>query len=821
MNRQTKKHVLGLKRLSLVVSAMLYVGTVFANNPLVVDLPAQSLGESLHHLAKQSGAQILFSNEITGKQQVKSVKGQLTVEQALQQLLQGTGLAIKDNGNNSFSIVPAAQQQSRDMGQLKPIGVNAIGTANRDSNVAQLPVITVNAENENSYTMRSTSAATGLDLSLRETPQSVTVITKQRMEDQGLNSVGDVLANTTGIFYQESVPVFGETYVYSRGYALTNYQIDGGLAAAYAFGTGSNPFFDTAIYDSMTVVRGATGLLTGAGEPSGSINLNRKRPTQDFQASVETSAGSWDHYRGMFDVSGALNQSGTVRGRAVIATDTSDAWFDNYSGKRSLGYGILDVDLTDHTLLTVTGEYVKEKTEGGDNWVYGYPVVYYDNGEPTNYGKGANMSYDGYSNKTRQTYGLAIDHQFNDNWKLKFNYTYSEWDTDSLHGYVWYMSSDDTATFARVFRNKQKGESNAFDLKLDGHYYLWGRQHDVVLGVNSSDANFDFPLDLRVNGYYGATAHYANGHIVYTPDWSSATNSSANDKKINQRGGYISTRIRPLEHLAVILGARLSDWEYNRKNLNGPINGTLTEHRKYSDEFTPYVGVVYDFNQNLAAYASYTTIFNPQTYYDVNGLVLDPEEGVNYELGLKGEWFNGRLNASMAVFQSNKDNVAVKDDSNLTPWGEQAYRAEDDTKGKGYEMEVAGELMLGWHMQAGFTYVKIKDSDGELLTPDLPVKQFKLFTTYQIPQLPQLTIGGGVNWQSKTVSSEATEKYYDLFKQDAYAVVDLMARYEFNSHLSVAFNLKNAFDKEYRKGLLSRWEYGPERNWMATVKYKF
>ncbi|MFT4100552.1 MAG: TonB-dependent receptor, partial [Burkholderiaceae bacterium] len=242
-------------------------------------------------------------------------------------------------------------------------------------------------------------------------------------------------------------------------------------------------------------------------------------------------------------------------------------------------------------------------------------------------------------------------------------------------------------------------------------------------------------------------------------------------------------------------------------------------NRAESNILTPDLGVVYDFTKNLSAYASYTSIFNPQWARDQAGRLLDPEEGKTYELGMKGAWFDNRLNAAVAVFENRRNNLAVAD-GGKTPEGGDSFAPVDNTKGRGWEAEISGELVPGWSLQAGYSHAVVRDSDGERLQTVLPESTFKLFTTWTPRSFNKLTVGGGMFWRSKAYPDWTEGAMTDGMTIKAYSVVNLMARYRIDRHLSLAVNLNNLFDRDYRVSL-SEHDYGSPRALRATLRYQF
>lgn len=215
-----------------------------------------------------------------------------------------------------------------------------------------------NTEHTGAYTTGAMSTATRLNLSIKETSQSISVITRQQMDDFNLNTLTDALRQTTGVTVQH---LDSDRAAYSsRGYSINNFQVDGMLNTFGRMKSDS----DTIIYDRIEVVRGATGLTTGAGDPSATVNMIRKRPTAQWQAKTGVSGASHDNYYSYLDVGGPLAFDGRLRGRTVLAYRDSQSFRDNYALQREVGYGILEADLTDDTVLAVGFDYQNKHVQG-------------------------------------------------------------------------------------------------------------------------------------------------------------------------------------------------------------------------------------------------------------------------------------------------------------------------------------------------------------------------------------------------------------------------------------------------------------------------
>lgn len=684
-------------------------------------------------------------------------------------------------------------------------------------------------EGTQSYTTGATSSATGLPLSLRETPQSVTVITRQQMDDRGVQSIGDALRNTPGISTQKYDS--DRTEFSARGFAITNFQYDGvNLPYDGVYGENPNNGDDASSIDRVEVIKGATGLMTGSGDPSATVNLIRKKPTKEFKASISGTVGSWDAYRTVGDISGSLTDSGNVRGRFVGAYSDKNSYLDHYSQKKDLFYGILEADLTDDTLLTF-GIDKSSTTPRGTSWT-GNPVYFADGGRtefPRHFNNGADWSRRDFDNIT---YFASLEQALANDWKFKVSLDQKTTDHDtrlaSASG-----GNPDRATGEGMFLYWGRWEGhrvqNTADVNVSGPFTLGGREHELIAGVMTSHSR-------QTGSTYDTSAFELVPGSIY--DWNGDLpkqdfpKNGKYERTQSQNGVYLATRLHPTDDLSVILGSRLSTFKYNEDYRYNAGAGLSDTHASYKEHgvVTPYAGLVYDLDDTYSVYASYTSIYQPQTYKDINSSTLAPVEGDSYEAGLKAAYFDGRLNASLAFFRIEQDGVAESIGTNAVT-NEGIYKAIDGATTKGVELELAGELADGWNVSAGYTYARTRDADeqriyGYPLSTTKPEHVVRTFTTYRLPgMLDKVTVGGGISWQSafygKIYSAPAGD--YTRIKQGGYTLVDLMTRYQYNEHLSFTVNANNVFDKKYLTGLgnFDTTFYGEPRNLMLTTKWDF
>jgi len=757
----------------------------------------QPLSAALDQLSIQSGLQIVYSSDMAKGIDSPAVNGQMTAYQALAHLLVGTRLGVEQTGPNAVLLTHLPAVEGLELGATSIIS-NQLGTV---------------TEGSGSYTPGTIATATRLVLTPRETPQSISVVTRQAMDDFNLKSIDDVMRHTPGI----TVAAYDSerTSYFSRGFAIQNFQYDGIPILQDAQYSSGHTLTDTVIYDRVEILKGATGLLTGAGGLGGTINMVRKKPTAQFQGYVDLGAGSWDNYRSEVDVSGPLTETGDVRGRAVAAYQDKRSFMDHYQRQTSVYYGILEFDLSPDTLLTVGADY-QDSDPQGSSWS-GSASLFDSAGNristPRSFNNGAKFS--GWTQYTRTVFS-TLEHSFENGWVAKAQYNHQ------INGYdaplAALLSPNVSTGNAMMLTRKYTGEttSDTGDLYTTGPFSLFGREHQLVLGTSVSRSRW-------LGRDYTNATNFNNSHDYFNwdgdaphPDWGAQT--KRNDETTSQSAQYVTGRFSLADGLSLLLGTRVNNYE---------VSGT--SQVKDSGKVVPYAGVVYDFTENLSAYASYTEIYLPQDdYRDRNNKPVEPDEGKNYELGLKGEFFEGRLNASLAYFEVHEKNRSVDDDDYVAD----SYPGLDyaskgiKAKTKGYEAEISGELAPGWQLQAGYTHKIIRDQSGAKVSTWEPEDQVNLYTSYKLTgSLDKLTLGSGVRWQGTgwKVLSNYAKGTEEKFSQDPLWLVDLMARYQITKNVSATINVNNLFYNRYYTniGFYNSSYYGDPRNVMLSTRWTF
>lgn len=665
-------------------------------------------------------------------------------------------------------------------------------------NVTAAPGTTT--EDSASWTTEWMRSATGLVLSQKETPQSTSVITEAQMKDRNITTVEETMNAATGI---TSSPLDSERVnFYSRGFAVDAFQYDGvPIPRDQTWQFGDNNA-DMILYDHVEIVRGATGLMQGAGEPGASINFIRKRPADFFRRETAAAIAYPLGARVEGDVSGPLNESGTVRGRLLGAIDSREGTLDGYKKDRYVGFGALEVDLTDSTLLNLGVSY--QETRADTVTWSGLPPWYRDL-TPIDWDWGSTVGADWTFVDTKRTEAFAsLEHIFENGWTGRLVFTHARNHFDSALNWI---SPATDAAGNPTYPDRETGlglepysgkfdggyTQNSLNAVLNGDFEAFGRVHQFVAGAFGSVGEAEYDR-------YDYTSPMAPIGNIF--DWSldypeptfseTSTGTYTDDQK--QLGIYGAARIHVTDALAVIGGARVNWWD---RSSTDPYGG---DSYAFKGIVTPYFGATYDIDEVFTAYGSVTSIYKPQVAQDIDQNYLDPTYGWNYELGVKAMLFDGGMYASLAGFQTQQKDVAEYAGEVINPDGTQRsyYEVVEGTTTRGFEIEAAGAISERWNASLGYTYRYSVDGDDNELFTDQPRNTLKAATDYRIPGIldDRLTLGGAVRWQSAT-DSIPWQGGLPNIEQDSYAVFDVNARYDVNDETALTLTVNNVMNEKY------------------------
>ncbi|MBV7537514.1 TonB-dependent receptor [Duganella sp. sic0402] len=774
-----------------------------------IRINAQPLAPALDALARQTRLELIVQPALVAGKSAPAVQGRMTARDALQMLLQGSGLVADIDG--TVVTVRASRREDAAMQTLAPVSVSAQA------------LLSPTTEGTGSYTTGAVSIGKG-EQALKDIPQSISVVTRQLLDEQNLTTLYDTLASTTGVTIQQSPQ--GGKYIYSRGFDLTTVQYDGVPLNRGMYGRASNLSAGTVIYDRVEVLRGAAGLLQGAGNPGGAVNLVRKRPLLSDATSVVAKAGSWDSYGVQLDASRVLNEQGTLRARVVADYEDKHAFIDYVDRRSPTLFATVEYDVTPQTQLNLA---LSSEEVRGTPFLNGLPrySTGKDLGLPRSTFLGAAWNRQDNSNR-----GIFADltHYFNDDWTLKVSTAFVKENNDMMYAGSGVAINPATNRGAlRASNTLAENKLSGMDANVTGKFDALGRRHEVVAGVTYSYAEARTTYGVSSN-YYTYDINSFNADFPEpTADFIYANLKEARVGKSRELGAYSALRLQLSDPLKLIIGGRLgwsrTIWDTVTTGRSPSVSTTNQgEHARLA----PYAGLVYAINPGWNAYASYADIFSPQYEQKESGASLKPLVGANYEVGVKGALLDGRLNTSLALFRVVQENRAQEDYSTSPTCRSDYYCYTDSGKvrSQGLDAEISGELAKRWNIFAGYTFNRTKyledvNSGGLSFNSFTPKHMLRLWTTYQ-PQgaLHDFTFGGGVNSQS------ASYRMIGTLTADVSgrAVWNSMIKYQINPRWSASLNFNNMFDKRYYSTLSSFVNanyYGDPRNVTLTLRGGF
>lgn len=662
--------------------------------------------------------------------------------------------------------------------------------------------------------LNESASATGLDLTLRETPQSVSVIDRQRIDDFALTSIADVLDQAVGVNVNRNET--DRTDYTSRGFDVTNRQVDGigvALQGGVQFGD-----LDTVLYERVDIIRGANAIMTGVGNPSATINYLRKRPTEGFQANASAYGGSFDMWRLEGDVSGPLNAAGTIRARIIGAHEERASYLDYNHTNRDVGGALLSVDLTPD--LTATAGYSRQDNRARGNIWGALPLVFSD-GTRIPYKRSASTAQPWtYWDNLDQTAFGELAWKLGGDWTLRGVATYHDLKSNAR---VLYASGGDFGPdpvtgqgvigYSALFRDRYR--QYLLDGYASGSVEAFGRRHQLAFGVSSGWAHeTDAEGDASDAIDYGDIRQLASLRIplpTYAP---------------------IEQQARIHDHLTRIYGAAHIDFADRLKGVAGVTAIWLdttgdnygADAARSNSAVSPYAGLLFDLTRHLTLYGSYTDIYNPQTEVASSGHRLDPAKGTNIEAGLKGDWLDGRLYATAAVFRARQTGLAVFagtfDGTNGNgPIGGSFYTGQTVTA-RGVEAEISGRVTDRWLLAGGITHLRLRDDTGEAARLFVPRDTLKLTATYQIPEWHDFKVGANLRYQSQVRGNDDSNGL--AIRQGSYATLDLLAGLHLAPHLEASVNMRNVTNVKYLNSL--EWGqafYAAPRSAVGTLRFSY
>lgn len=789
------------------------------------DIPAQPLQDALVLFNRQSGIQVTAEGGLTAGRASTAVKGTFSSAQALGTLLAGTGLAWRWLDSRTVVLEPAPKVADGAV-RLGPVRVEgASGPAQGGQQWASDRSAT---EGTGSYASSRTSMAKGQDL--REIPQSVSIITRQQIEDQALTDIDDVMRQMPGVMVSSDAFVSAGGRYYTRGLPITNVQVDGvmdSVIESASFGGGNN-ILDLAMYDHVELLRGPDGLYSGSGDSGGTINMARKRPLDHFQARLTASAGSWNNYYAEVDLTSPLALDGAIRGRVVGAFQDREDFYDHAESTNRFVYGIIEADLTESTLLSFGGSY--SKSSGYPESTAGFPT--FSNGDFIDVPRKTSWGTEWSTFESRKSnWFVRLDHDFSKNWKVSGSYNRTDRDDFFLQGQPTWPVLDGTSypQILSAIHQETDTRNESFNIHVEGRGDIGVIGYEVLVGFDRRTRSFSYNYFDSADflsaddGYNIHDLDIWNWYPAGWPEWS-YVDSGGNRRR--EQGFYTRIKLSLNGNMHLVAGGRLTN--YKNRTANWSESGI----------FTPYAGIIYDFDKDWSIYGSISKIYTSQANrlkapID-NPTPIDPLQGRNYEIGIKGALDNGRITAAFALYRTERVGQSARDPEfsgrpNL-PSG-CCYLNAGEVVSQGLDVEMNGEVLRNLQVSASYTYNDNEDktSGRPYNTTSAPEHLFKVWGKYQFEGvLSRLSAGGGF-YATSSVHAEGVNGDFVgggafRIKRASYEIAELFTEYKLSRNLTATLNIKNLFNKNYYVSIdepTFGTFFGPPRSFSMTLRGTF
>ncbi|WP_455511993.1 TonB-dependent siderophore receptor [Neisseria lactamica] len=659
-------------------------------------------------------------------------------------------------------------------------------------------------EKNGDYSSFAATVGTKIPASLREIPQSVSIITNRQVKDRNVDTFDQLARKTPGLRVLSNDD--GRSSVYARGYEYSEYNIDGLPAQMQSInGTLPNLF----AFDRVEVMRGPSGLFDSSGEMGGIVNLVRKRPTKAFQGHMAAGFGTHKQYKAEADVSGSLNSDGSVRGRVMAQTVGASPRPAEKNNRHETFYAAADWDINPDTVL-------------GAGYLYQQRHLAPYNGLPADAdGKLPSLPQHAFVGADWNRFKMNshdvfadLKHYFGNGGYGKVGMRYSDRKADSNYTFAGSKLNNAGKADVAGLGTDIKQKAFAVDASYSRPFALGNTANEFVIGADynrfrstNEQGRSTVASNIALDGF--RSVPYVN-LIQNARAGAHGYKHTLDTENLDKFGVYGKSTFHPADGLSLIGGGRLG--HYKIESGDGK-----TLHKASRTKFTGYAGAVYDLNDNNSLYASFSQLYTPQTSIGTDGKLLKPRQGNQFEVGYKGSYMDDRLNTRVSFYRMKDKNAAAP----LNPNNKKTrYAALGERVMEGVETEISGAMTPKWQIHAGYSYLhsQIKTAsnsrdDGIFLL--MPKHSANLWTTYQVT--PELTIGGGVNAMSGITSSAGMHA-------GGYATFDAMAAYRFTPKLKLQINADNIFNRHYyaRVGSANTFNIpGSERSLTANLRYSF
>jgi iron complex outermembrane receptor protein len=656
--------------------------------------------------------------------------------------------------------------------------------------------VVVTGEQDEGYSPSDATTATRTDTPLRDIPQSIQVIPQQVLEDQQVIQLREATRNVSGVIEGSNFGNSGDAFLI-RGFQTNNVLLDGIELGTSNLGNNSS-FRETANIERVEVLKGPASVLYGTLEPGGIINVVTEQPLEDPFYEVELQAGNFGLLRPSIDLSGSLNSDRTALYRLNAVYQTADDFREFDQGiERIFVAPVLSLAITDNTDLTLNFEYLyDERPFDRGLAAIGDEIadIPFDRilGEP-----------DDVNIRNQYVAGYRLEHRFSENWQLRnvFRYISTERTTRAFQNRG--NLNEETGELARDITD-QNGtiEGYALQTNLVGEFSTGSIEHTLLLGADFSRETNDFDnrsaLERSIinifDPVYGAPR----------PSRSELENErqSLFGGTVRAFGLYLQDQIALTDNLKLLVGGRFDIVDQDSFFTSVSAGDVLsdTTDQQQDEAFSPRIGIVYQPIEPLSLYASFSRSFAPNFGTTVEGDILEPTRGTQYEVGVRGEFFENRLTTNVAAYYLTKTNIAATDPDNPD-----FSIATGEQRSQGIELDVIGEILSGWNIIASYAYTdaEVTEDEGSPLEGNrlagVPKHAASLWSTYEIQSgdLQGLGFGLGLFFVGDRQDLE------NSFSVPSYLRTDASLFYR-RDNWRAGINVRNLFNIDYTEAVDDR-----------------
>jgi len=758
------------------------------------DIPAQPLANAIALFGQQSALQVSVDADLIRSATSAGVKGRMTAEAALQRLLEGSGFTYRLEPDRTVTLVAVPAGQS---GPVKLAPVEVTGEAETATSPAE------------GYVAHRSATGTKTDTPLIETPQSISIITRDRLTDQQPQSVAEALNYTAGIKSDNYGADSRFDWVSFRGFEA--YQP--GFFQDGLLGRNNNTYAvwrtDPYGIERIEVMRGPSSVLYGQGSPGGLVNIVTKRPLEERLNEVQFLAGSHERFQGAFDFSGPVDEDKTLLYRLTGLVRDSESEVDYVDDNRQFIAPAFTWRPNEDTSLTVLTHFQREDTQSSLGFLPASGTLLDNpNGNIPRSRFTGEPGYDHFD-KTQWSVGYLFEHAFDDTWTVRQNARFGQIDVDYAQVYATGMLADQRTITRNAFTSREKVDAFAIDNQIQAEFETGPVKHTGLLGLDYQRHHFYQKAGL------GPTATLD----VYDPNYGADIDDpplfAHANTTLQQTGLYLQEQAKLFDRLVLVLGGR-HDWA--SVDTDDQLNAAHVSQDK--TDFTWRAGAVYLAPLGLAPYFNYSESFFPVATIDpATGQPFAPETGRQYEAGIKFQPEGFDSFATFSAFDIRRQNYITYDSNGLP-------RQTGEIHSRGLEVEAQMSLDEGLNMTAAYTWLPTfevtESADPSELgnrVPQVPEHMASLWLDYKFLQGPLegLGIGGGMRYIGRTFGDSINSNEMQV---PDYTLFDAALSYEIEGWRA-QLNVKNIADKRYVSSCWGTCYYGQGRTFTGTLTYRW